>query len=303
MKIKIPAVGLVMVLLILAVITTLNLEGNNVTGAFTLVDLAPEGFVYEEPLEVSLETVEAALNKAQGEIEQMERLNFSTTFVADILIEAEQAYQREDYDHVFELTQLITFMKKEKIEFSDKLKLTQEKELQLQEAGIEITRGEALIKQAETAFYADQLREAQILLQEANQEFNQAEIEQNRLTKISWLSKNFLLRHWWKILVIVVMLGIITTPLTKKVIKRRREHQLKRLRLELDKTKELIKHLQKECFIQKRITTKAYKEKVAKHEERIAELKHTIPVVEAQLTGKKVMEKKNKVKGIIEVKR
>jgi len=71
----------------------------------------------------------------------------------------------------------------------------------------------------------------------------------------------------------------------------------------LVKTQELIKQLQKTCFIDKKITTDSYKTKVAKYEEKIAEIKYTIPVIETQLKGKKELPTTPTPKGVIEVKR
>jgi signal transduction histidine kinase len=65
-----------------------------------------------------------------------------------------------------------------------------------------------------------------------------------------------------------------------------------RLKLEAKKTKELIKKLQKECFIGKKISTDSYKEQAAKYEERINEIKQTLPVLEAELKGEKIKNKK-----------
>ncbi len=68
-------------------------------------------------------------------------------------------------------------------------------------------------------------------------------------------------------------------------------------------TLQVKKRLQKECFVDKKITPTTYKTRAARYEERIAEIKHTIPVLEAELKGEKVKPQKKKTKGVIEVKR
>ena len=70
---------------------------------------------------------------------------------------------------------------------------------------------------------------------------------------------------------------------------------------ELQKRKELIKRLQKSCFIDKKITPKTYKNRAGKYEERIAEINHTLPVLVAELVGKKVVLPKRK--GVLVVKK
>ena len=63
----------------------------------------------------------------------------------------------------------------------------------------------------------------------------------------------------------------------------------------------MMKELQTICFIKKKISVASFKIKSIKYEERLTEIKHTLPVLKAQLSGKKLA--KPKVKGVIEVKR
>jgi hypothetical protein len=70
------------------------------------------------------------------------------------------------------------------------------------------------------------------------------------------------------------------------------KRKINHLKLETKKTKELIKRLQKECFIDKKISTSSYKEQAAKYEERINEIKQTLPVLEAELKGEQIKNKK-----------
>jgi len=85
------------------------------------------------------------------------------------------------------------------------------------------------------------------------------------------------------------------------VTKRYVKNKIEKLKLELNKIKDLTKELQKEVFIKKTITTKTYQEGVAKYEERITELKQSIPVLQEQLKRKNekrwfgFLKKKNKV--------
>ena len=65
--------------------------------------------------------------------------------------------------------------------------------------------------------------------------------------------------------------------------KRYLKSKIKNLKLDLKKTTELIKTLQKECFIAHKINTDTYHDRVIKYEERIAEIKHSLPVLEARL--------------------
>ena len=62
--------------------------------------------------------------------------------------------------------------------------------------------------------------------------------------------------------------------------------KLEGLKLDLKKTLELIKSLQKECFVQHKINTDTYHDRVVNYEERIAEIKHSQPIIKARLERK-----------------
>jgi len=281
----------------------MGVRTNNLTGYFTLVDIAPEGFTFEQPEETSPESALLALEQAGKEIREIKEHNLSTTFVEDALFEADQSYKEGDYLSVFKLAQLITYIKKSDIELLDRIELIKRKERELEKEGVNIEDGHALIEQAIDAFNQDQLDEAQLLLSEAIIELEKAKKEQLRIRELTYLSKNFIIRHWWQILIVLVVVGIATLLTVKKKLKKRIERKLEGLKVELQKTKEVIGELQKARFIEKTITKKTYDSKVLGHEDRIAKIKQTIPVLEAQLKGKKVLPEKEKEKGVLEVKK
>lgn len=278
------------------------------SGYFSLIDLAPEGFVFEEPDDTSPENALSAIVQTQNEIILMRQNNFSTTFVEDALNEANQSYQEEDYLNVFRLAQLISYLHEEDKELRDRVELLhRELETERKRNKVDTSETEALVGLAMEAFQQEQFEEAQLIIEDAEVELDKARLERTRVKELARLSRNFFLRYWWQILIILIVLGIVTPPLFKKIQRKRKEQKLAHLEMELVKTRELIKRLQKNCFVEKKITPRSYKNKVANYEERMAEIKHTIPVLKAQLKGKKGKSVEStgekKVKGVIEVKR
>lgn len=293
------------IVIIIAAMSLVFIIGGNhsLTGLFVFEEIVPEGFEFEPPEELSKELASQAIVNAQEEIAEMKQYNFTTTFVDDVLNEANLQFEQGNYTEVIKMVQLITFIKKEKVEFLDKVELTERKALNYKEEGIDTAESQALVGQAMEAFAQDQLIDSEELLEQSNSQLDLAKAEHERKSSLIYLGKSFFLKYWWQILLVIVIIGVISPPITKKIIKNKRKQKLAGLKAELDKTHELIKRLQKSCFVDKKMTTKAYKEKVKKYEERIAEIKHTIPVIEAQLKGKKAPPKKEKPKGILEVKR
>ena len=109
------------------------------TTAFSVLEIAPKGFIYDAPKEISKETAEMALEEAEIEIAEMKEYNFITLFPNDALIEAKKAHTNEEYEQVLKLTQLISYVKKEKFEFYDRVRLLEIKTQAMEEKGMEET--------------------------------------------------------------------------------------------------------------------------------------------------------------------
>jgi len=302
MRIKTVIVSIVLILFGLSILLFIGTQPS-LTGFFSFEEIAPEGFEFEPPEDVSEEMASQAIQDARLEIAEMKQQDFTTTFVDDVLNEANIQYEQGDYGEVLKMAGLISFINEKKVEFLDRVALTEIKEREYQDKKVDTSEGQALVGLAMEAFAQDQLVDAQELLQQADTTLENAKAEKERQRSIAYLSKNFILKYWWQIILVIVVIAIISPPITKKVIKKKRKKKLAGLKAELTKTDEMIGELQKSCFVDKKITPKTYKKKVAKYEERIAEIKHTIPVLEAQLTGKKAPPKKEEPKGVIEVKK
>jgi hypothetical protein len=288
-------------LLVIAFLPWLFTDLNfSITGGFSIIDIAPKNFKYQASGEASATTAEEVLTESRQVIERISYRNFSISFVEDVLFEAELAFKEKDFIKVHEFTALITFIEREQLNLLDEFTLLENEIMESRRQKIFSGSSEELLLQAREALRNDQFNEARTFLNEASVELDKAKLEKSRLKGLAKLSKNFIQRHWWKILIVLTIIAVISKPLFIKIRKKRLKKKLRLMKAELVKTQDLIKNLQKSCFIDKKINTSTYKIKSNKYEERITEIKHTIPVIEAQLSGKRV--KKTK-KGIIEVKR
>jgi len=260
--------------------------GEQLTDAFTILDIAPKDFVYEQPAEISKEAAEQALKQAEDDIFEMDAFNFVNVLPKDALTEAKQAYEQEDYEQVLKLTQLIAHLKTEKIEFYDRVKLLEVKKQALLDKGVQdLFEVNDLTQQAMNYFNLEQLDNAKEMLREADDKAEELNSEYRRVKLITTLTQNVLVRYWWQILLVLVVIGVSSPLIYRRIRKGFLKRKIARLNLEQSKTKGLIKNLQKECFIDKNITTDSYKERAAKYEDRISEIKRVLPVFEAQLKG------------------
>jgi len=293
--------SIILIIGMVAILFTLSENNENrITGLFSFVEIAPEGFEFELPKNITEKMASEAIHEAKVEIAEMKKRNFTITFVNDVLNEANMQYKLGNYTEVLKMEELIKFINKKKMEFIDMVALTERKMREYNSINVDTSEAQALIWQALAAFGSDQMVDAQELLKQADISLELAKSEKERQKNIAYLGKNFIMKYWKQIIIVIALLSIASFLIAKTTIKKRLHRKLTDLRDELGKTQELIKQLQKECFIDKKITTDAYRQKAAKYEERIAKIKCTMPVIEAQLHGERVKPTK-KIKGILEV--
>ncbi len=306
-----PKTYLVSILLLfLSAVLLLSSWDNSIslTGLLSVVDVAPQGFEFEIPTNVSRQAAFQSLQETQKIVDSMEKKNYSVSYVKDALLEANFSYREGDYVQVLKIQQLVLFVESRKDDFTDNVKLLSQQQQESEQQEIVSNESQQLLQQARKAFQNDQLDEAFTLLEQAKLELQKARSEHSRLSGLVKFSKSFLARNWWKILIVLSLLAIISKPFYKIIKKKRLQHKLTSLREEYHQTEGLIKQLQKECFVDKKISVATYRTKTSKFEERLSEIKHTIPVIEEQLRGKKgdkenadLKKEKRKPKGVIEI--
>ena len=277
--------GMIVLVALMGLIAVLQ-QGNvtsGMTSAFSVVDIAPSGFTYQEPDDLSKEAAEEAIKKAELEIGDMKDLNFPVLFPNDALKEAKNSFDDGDYEQVFKVTQLISYTKRQKIDFMDKMRLLEIKKQVVEDKGMNMKKIDTMMQQSMNAFSLEQFEDANEMLDEAKDEINKASVERIRLSTVAMLGKNFFVRNWLLVLVVVLILALITPMIFAKSRKRYLKGRIRHLKLDLKKTMELIKSLQKECFVAHKINTDTYHDRVLKYEERIAEIKHSVPILEARL--------------------
>ncbi len=253
--------------------------------ALSVADVAPEGFTFVAPEDTSHSAALLSLGDARAVVEDMQALHFGVKFMSDALAEAEDAFEQEDYMRVFKLAQLIQYIHDDSVYFMDTMKLMEGKVTVMERDGAEMVGVHALMSEAMGAFEKEQFDEAHVMMGEADVAMKQAEADFRRATLIKKFSRNFLLRYWWQIIVVLVVIGVVSVPAVKKFRRALLRRRVEKVREELRHAQELIKRLQHQCFVEKRVTTETYKKNAERYEDKIAEIKHTLPVLEAQLKG------------------
>ena len=170
----------------------------------------------------------------------------------------------------------------------DNIKLLEVRKQVLIEKGVkDLGTVNKLIKEAMTAFSLEQFDEANDLVDKANEEIRSASREHLRLKTIAILGKNFFVRFWWQSLIVLLILVATIPWVVQKIHKKFLSLKIARLKLEQVKTKDSIKQLQKETFIDRKMTSEMYDKRAIKYEDRITEIKRIIPVLQSRLKNKR----------------
>src|SRR3989344_4769789 len=80
--------ALILILLSLGIIYLLSSEMVSITGMVTVLDIAPQGFEFKDPGNISKGAVESEFNSVKQKISLMKEKELPTIFVDDVLKEA-----------------------------------------------------------------------------------------------------------------------------------------------------------------------------------------------------------------------
>lgn len=222
-----------------------------------------------------LDGIKAAINKTNNS--QFDRyLNSLYSFGKTV-----PAYdiQPKNYSQVFRITQFIKYTRQYAFKVYDAIILADEKEKAYKKEGIDTTEAVHLISEADVSFNSERYSDAEQLLAEADKKLEDSKKEFYRVEYLVFLSKNFIMRYWLEILVILVIVIVSAPTITKKIRIYRAKRKLQTLQIEMGIVNNLIKNAQEECFKFRKIPESLYEVRVAKYKQRLSEIKHTIPVL------------------------
>ncbi len=217
-----------------------------------------------------------------------------------------KAYEIEklNYKGVFDLTGAIHSRKERAYHILDLMAVTGEEIAKYGENNMTVQKSILSLDKAAKAFQDERYEEAESNIADANTELQEASTESQRVKKLLDLGKNFFVRYWWQIIFVLIMLSIATLIIANKIRVKLARSKLEGMKKELEALNSMIKKAQEDRFKAKTLTEKGYKLKVEGYLEKIAEIKHTIPVLESIILGnKKIIEKDKKKSAVLEVKR
>jgi hypothetical protein len=159
---------------------------------------------------------------------------------------------------------------------------------------VDISEGRNFLQETNDAFENERYNEAEEFLDEANFVLEAARGEITALRVLAKSGKSFFVKNWYKLVILIGVIGIVFTFSWRKIRRKIIKNKIKKLKVEEVSLIMLIKNIQKARYQDKTLPASVYNIRLERYNERITEIKHTLPVLEKVL--KKKVKKKNKIK-------
>jgi hypothetical protein len=225
------------------------------------------------------------IERAKGDIREMDELGIGTAFVKDELIDAENALQSRDYQLVLEKTESISSRKERALEILDSISAL---ELRIGEVSKIGDTSDALekLKEAKAHFESENYPEAEDAVFEGERSLRQLEGEYSIIkARYSAARDNAIsyVKWHWKTLFFAVFLVIALIVISYlRISKMKNMKMLEDMRIERKVLGDLVRKVQKEYFNESRISRRIYDIKTGKYRERMLVLDEKIPIYEAK---------------------
>lgn len=212
--------------------------------------------------------------------------------------------EKQNFAESYKIVQNIINIRNQAYQLKDAIMLLDETNQKYLDTGIDTEKAAVLLEKGKISFKEERFNEAEGILKETSDEFEKAFTEYKRKKGLLEFSKNFFVKYWIHIIIFILIAAAVLYPVFIKIRKARLKGKLQTLRSEIKIINKLLKRAQSDCFKDKKITKDTYDIRADRYKKRLAEISHTIPVVEAQLKGKKIVKKENPKKiGVLEIKR
>ena len=219
------------------------------------------------------------------------------------VINSTPAYEIENlnYTKVIMLSELVRFRKEQAYRILDAIPLMEEKSRQYRKKGVNTTSADAIIGKARSSFYDERYDEAEDYMIESDRMLESSLKEFSRFRNIISLSKSFIVKYWYLVIILLVILYLSAPAIAKKARMNIAKIRLNRLRTEQLAIEKILKNVQTDYLQTRTISKQTYDITVADYKGRMTDISRMIVILEARARGEKYDASKEK-KGILEVK-
>ena len=249
--------------------------------------------------------IEDGLLEAEIIINQLAEDGFNTQRAGDILKAAKQIYESQkektnpDYTIVIQNINDIVEISKQAYLALDEVSYARKVYLETKESSpqIDLTDAEKIINEMEFEFDSERYEEAIKLAKSAYSKVIELEGKQTAarlaLSATQQTIKNFLIKNWWKILIIVSIFLVLFTVLKGRVYYIKTKWKISNLERDYKSIEELIKKSQKEYFERGTMSEAIYRIRINKFSELMRDINRQIPLLKEELAKWKKTKKQD----------
>jgi hypothetical protein len=255
-----------------------------------------------------------SINNSQSVLQEFQKAGFSIDFINDTIIESkivlEQARYAEilrssssseslkqearsalrlvdwkniSYDSVLTYYSVIDSRKKQAYEIYDSLNVLDKKIKVLANQGVSTYLVDQYFNQSNSSFYEDRYEEAINTIDRTNGEIERINAENATLNVLGQNFKSFVYKNWVYIVIILIVIFIVVYFGYNRIRLFSISKKITRMRMDLVVLRGLSIKNQTDRFRDNKISALVYNIRAKKYEEKINEIKETLPVLENKL--------------------
>ncbi len=309
-NLEISKEAIVVVVFLAAAFLIVSLEGS-LTGF-----VVSEGNVSEVDVEEEVvKRIDAldAIDRGEAIMDEMIENNFSIAYVNDSLLEVRRVFEQVKYAEILRDSDASDYAKIEarkelrlvdwgEIGYGNVIEIIDSIEERRDEAfgvydflvasrmkaenygeKIDVSQINSLLDEAGIAFYEGRYEESKELLGKVDDLFEIKRSESATLSVLRRGAMGFVVRYWYYILLVLILLGVGGFFSYKKISLKALRARIKKMKVERKVLLGLMKSVQKARFKENKISGLVYRIRMGKFEERMNVIKERLPVLEGRL--------------------
>jgi uncharacterized membrane protein len=252
-------------------------------------------FVSATNNETTQNQASTAIIQAEQDMQEMKDAGFSVIYINDTLTTAKQIFEKINkinipgfsYDEVLKYTQEISTRKEKAYEINDQIRALELKIKEYEASGVNTSKTIILLEEAKKSFKDERYDEIDQILIDAQSQLESDKAEITLTNVMAKAGENFIQKNWIYIIIFILVLTLVIYLLFRRIRKVKAKNKLKTAKMEEETILELIKEIQRQRFENGTISDTTYRLKMKLFKEKLTEIKHTIPVLEYIINGKK----------------
>jgi hypothetical protein len=234
---------------------------------------SPTGFIIANNSDITEINATSSISQAEKDISELEKLNFTTTYLNDILIESKNLLGKNNYKDAFEKSQQISFRKSWTYNISDSIRAL---EIIIEESETESIKANALFEKAKESFSYERYEETELFIEQAHEHIEEDKakntIIEAQYNAVKDNTLDFVKSNWIYITLGIILIITILAIFYEKIYIYTTKRKILMIKIEENVLVNLIKKAQDDRFNKGSISQSLYKAKMNSYRKRNGEI-------------------------------